>query len=223
MKLLLFDIDGTLITTCGAAIGAADKAFENIYKIKDVMEGIRADGKTDYLILREMFRSGLNRDYTHSEAEVMFKEYLSILDTKLSTGGMVKVLPGITELLDELCDRDDVVLGIATGNIEQGAWIKLKHCGLERYFSFGGFGSDSENREILVRAAIDRGRRHADRHLDAIFVIGDTPLDIIHGRAAGAKTVGVSTGRYSADDLHAHGADYVFPDLMDTDSFLGIL
>jgi len=223
MKLLLFDIDGTLIKSGGAAIKAAELAFENIYNVKNVMNGIRADGKTDPLILKEMFKKGLNRDFTMNEAEIIFGEYLKILDLKLQNGNKITVLPGILELLNELLDKQDVILGLATGNIEQGARVKLKYSGLDHFFSFGGFGSDSENREQLIRAAIERGRRVADRHLDKIFVIGDTPLDITCGRAAGAITVGVCTGTYNYGQLESHNPDFLFKDLLDTDSFINIL
>ncbi|NIT14217.1 MAG: HAD hydrolase-like protein [Candidatus Dadabacteria bacterium] len=223
MYLLLFDIDGTLINTGGAALRAAELAFENIYDVKNVMAGITADGKTDYLILNEMFNNGLGRDYSHREADVIFSEYLQILDDLLQDGCKIEILPGVVDLLDELSDRDDVVLGLATGNIEQGAWIKLKHSELDRYFAFGGFGSDSENRVQLVRAGIERGRRYADRHLYDIYVIGDTPRDIIAGKAAGATTVGVSTGMYSYKQLESHNPEHLFDDLSDIDSFLSII
>ena len=223
MNLLLFDIDGTLITTGGAAVKAAERAFENIYNVKDIMDGIRVDGKTDPLILKEMFSSGLKREYTAKEASTIYDEYLRILDTNLQNGNTIKVLPGIFELLSELSDKNDITLGIATGNIERGAWIKLGHCNLDGYFSFGGFGSDSANREELIRTAMERGRRFADRHLHKIFVIGDTPLDITSGRAAGAITVGVSTGIYSYSQLQSHNPDYLFSDLVDTRSFMDIL
>ena len=223
MILLLFDIDGTLIKSGGAAIKAAELAFEKIYNVKNVMNGIRADGKTDPLILKEMFKQGLNRDFTMNEAEIIFGEYLKILDLKLQNGNKITVLPGILELLNELLDKQDVILGLATGNIEQGARVKLKYSGLDHFFSFGGFGSDSENREQLIRAAIERGRRVADRHLDKIFVIGDTPLDITCGRAAGALTVGVCTGVYSYGQLQSYDPDFLFNDLLDTDSFINIL
>ncbi|HSG30511.1 MAG TPA: HAD hydrolase-like protein [Thermodesulfobacteriota bacterium] len=223
MNLLLFDIDGTLISTGGAALRAADRAFENIYGVKNVMANITADGKTDYLILNEMFQNGLGRGYTEKESELIFNEYLTILDNNLNNGASVTVLPGVTNLLDEITDRDDTVIGLATGNIEQGAWIKLRHCGLDKYFSFGGFGSDAEHRATLVSAGIERGRRVADKHLEKILVIGDTPLDITHGRAAGALTVGVCTGRYSCDELGAHSPDYLFSDLTDTHSLIDIL
>ncbi|NIP37725.1 MAG: HAD hydrolase-like protein [Candidatus Dadabacteria bacterium] len=223
MNLLLFDIDGTLISTGGAALRAADLAFENIYGVKNVMANITADGKTDYLILNEMFQNGLGRGYTAQESEVIFNEYLRILDKDLNNGGNITVLPGVVDLLDRLVDKNDVVLGLATGNIERGAWTKLKHCGLDRYFSFGGFGSDAQQRETLVRAGIERGRRAADRHLYNIYVIGDTPRDIIAGKAAGASTVGVSTGVYSYKQLESHNPEYLFNDFSNIDSFLNIL
>lgn len=223
MNLLLFDIDGTLINAGGTALEAAELAFENIYNVKNVMAGIRADGKTDYLILKEMFSKGLNREYTMPEADVMFDEYLKTLDSILQNGNNIEILPGIVDLLNTLSEKDDVLLGLATGNIERGAWTKLKHCGLDGYFTFGGFGSDSENREELIRTAIYRAENIAVDKLEKMFVIGDTPLDIQHGRAAGAITVGVSTGYYSYDQLESHNPDYLFADLLDIHTFVDIL
>jgi phosphoglycolate phosphatase-like HAD superfamily hydrolase len=223
MNLLLFDIDGTLINTGGAAIKAAELAFENIYNVANVMNGIRADGKTDPLILKEMFIKGLNRDYSLKEAEIIFEEYIKILNTRLSNSEKLEVLPGIYELLDELSDQKDIILGLATGNIEQGAWIKLRHSDLDGYFSFGGFGSDSENREQLIRIAIDRAENITGNKIEKIYVIGDTPLDIVAGRAAGALTVGVCTGVYNYAQLESHNPDFLFNNLLDTHSFINIL
>lgn len=223
MKLLLFDIDGTLLSASGAATKAADMAFEKFYSVKNVMTGIRSDGKTDPLILKEMFNNGLNRDYFEHEADLVFNEYLHLLNTELSNGSKIILMPGIDLLLNILSARDDILLGVATGNIEQGAWIKLRHGGLNRFFDFGGFGSDSHNRELLIRKAMERSQDFYGGNITEVFVIGDTPFDIIHGRAAGAITVGVSTGHYTYGQLSEYSPDYLFHDLTDSAAFLDIL
>ncbi len=179
MKLLLFDIDGTILLTDGAGTRAANRAFEKVHGLGDAMKGIDAAGKTDPLIMREMFANGLARDYTQEEAEELYREYVIFLEEEVENC-RIEVMPGIPYLLESLSSRTDVMLGIATGNIEHGARIKLRKSGLDSHFSVGGFGSDSGSREALIRVAIERARgsftgfggfresirdrRHAPRH-----------------------------------------------------------
>lgn len=223
MKLLLFDIDGTILLTNGAGTRAANRAFEKIYGHAGAMDGVDAAGKTDPLILREMFGNSLSRDYTAEEAEELFGEYVIFLEEEVAKSS-IDIMPGIPYLLDNLSMRKDVFLGIATGNIEHGARIKLKRAGLDGYFRSGGFGSDSWNREELVRAAIRRakGLLTDGNDFERIFVIGDTPHDIVHGRATGAVTVAVATGRYSAAELLEYKPDYIFEHLADYENVIKI-
>jgi phosphoglycolate phosphatase-like HAD superfamily hydrolase len=223
MNLLLFDIDGTILRTNGAGTRAVNRAFEKILGHRGAMAGVDAAGKTDPLILREMFMNKLSRDFTEAEALQIFGEYVAFLKEEVAAGG-VETMPGIRFLLESLSLRDDMLLGIATGNIEEGAWIKLRRAGLDAHFAFGGFGSDSESRETLVRAAIERAGSHerGAGGFEKVFVIGDTPFDIIHGRAAGAVTVAVATVRYKAAELSEHDPDHLFDDLTDYDGFLDI-
>ncbi|TFG74253.1 MAG: HAD family hydrolase [Thermodesulfobacteriales bacterium] len=223
MKLLLFDIDGTLLLTNGAGTRAANRAFENIYGISEAMTKIDAAGKTDPIILKEIFKNELNRDYSHEEAKELYKLYIPFLEEETSASETT-VMPGIPRLLENLSRREDIVLGVATGNIEQGAWIKLKSAGLDHHFKFGGFGSDSHLREHLIIKAKERAIDHVDNGTDIqkTFVIGDTPYDINHGRAAGAVTVGVATGSYSRAELEEHSPDHLFDDLNNLEIVLGI-
>lgn len=223
MKLLLFDIDGTILLTNGAGTRAANRAFEKIYGLKDAMGGIDAAGKTDPLILSEMFMKSLSRKYTSEEAQVLYREYVEYLEEEI-VKSPIDIMPGIPFLLENLSVRRDIILGIATGNIEHGAWIKLRQSRLHVHFGFGGFGSDSGSREGLIRKAIERAKSHLNRKddFDKVFVIGDTPYDIIHGRAAGAVTVAVATGSYSARELNNHNPDYLFDHLEDYESVIKI-
>ena len=157
MKLLLFDIDGTILLTGGAGTRAANRAFEKIHGVGDAMAGIDAAGKTDPLILREMYGNGLSRDYSDDEAEELYGEYVLFLEEEIENC-RIDIMPGIPYLLDRLSSRTDVMLGIATGNIERVARIKLRKSGLDSHFSFEGFGSDSGSREALIRVAIERGK-----------------------------------------------------------------
>ncbi|MEQ9618282.1 MAG: HAD hydrolase-like protein [Deltaproteobacteria bacterium] len=223
MKLLLFDIDGTILLTNGAGTRAANRAFEKIYGLKDAMTGIDAAGKTDPLILGEMFMRSLSREYTSEEAQALYRDYVIYLEEEI-VKSPIDIMPGIPFLLESLSVRKDIIMGIATGNIEHGAWIKLRQSRLHSHFKFGGFGSDSGSREGLIRKAIERAKSHLKRKddFDKVFVIGDTPYDIIHGRAAGAVTVAVATGSYSARELGSHNPDYLFDHLEDYGSVIKI-
>lgn len=220
MKLLLFDIDGTILASGGAAIRAINRAFKKTYAIENAMDGIKPDGRTDLFILRGMFNNGMKRDFLHEEAQGLFKDYISFLEEEIAVSKGFIVMPGIPELLKALSGREDIVIGIATGNIEEGAKIKLRRSGLAHYFRCGGFGSDCEGREQLIRAAIERAKIlvNHNQEFDEIFVIGDTPFDIIHGKAAGAKTVAVATGSYSVYELEKYNPDYLFESFLDFES-----
>ncbi len=190
------------------------------------MQGISPHGKTDPAIAREILRVRLGKDATEANGEIrsILNAYLLFLKEEVQTSLKYRVLPGIHSILDEMSTRNDVALGLATGNLEAGARIKLDRGGLNRYFAFGGFGSDSEDRTELVRKAADEAAARCgktilscdifvigDTPLD-IFVIGDTPLDIGAGKRAGFKTVGVATGSYSIEQLLDCGANFAIPD-----------
>jgi len=218
MKLLLFDIDGTLMKSFRAGMRAADRAFEKLFGIGNAMDGIRTDGLTDPLILRMMFKKVFDREFSNEESTSFYNEYINFLDLELKTLDEIDVLPGVVDLLEELIGRDDCVLALGTGNIEEGAWIKLRYAGLSSYFDTGGFGSDSEKRNELLVIGIKKASEtyNAGANFSDIYVIGDTPHDVMHGKAAGAKTVGVATGSYSIDELRNTEPDYLLPDLGDT-------
>lgn len=216
MKLLLFDIDQTLVNTGGAGLRALDRACRKLLGIEHAMDGISPHGKTDPAIVREIFRIKLSSPSPRvQEIGSILEGYLSFLKDEVVESAAYRVLPGILPLLDQLSPRTDIALGLATGNVESGARIKLERGGLNRYFTFGGFGSDSEDRMELVRAAADKAsaRLHAAIAPTDVFVIGDTPLDVDAGRRCGFNTVGVATGSYSVDQLLASGATFAVEDL----------
>jgi phosphoglycolate phosphatase-like HAD superfamily hydrolase len=224
MKLILFDIDGTILLTGGAAVRAVNRAFEKLFVIPNAMDGIRADGKTDPIILREIFYKNLGRDFQPEEASIVYKEYVLFLRDEITDSRGFRIMPGITQLIKTLSIQEDKALGLATGNIEEGARIKLRRSGLDSYFKFGGFGSDSEERNQLIRIVIERGKNlfNHKQEFEAAFVIGDTPFDIIHGREAGAKVVAVATGSYSTRELEKYDPDFLFEDFSDLKSVLKI-
>lgn len=221
MKLLLFDIDGTLLRTNGAGTRAVQRAFERVHGLNITIEAINFAGKTDPLILKEIYQNEFDRGHSEEEAWEIYRNYIYYLREEIKTAE-VTVMPGVRELLNVLSGRGDLALGVATGNIEEGAYIKLTKANLQTHFSFGGFGSDSEIREELVRRAIERACAHINHTggFEETYVIGDTPFDINHGRAAGALTVAVSTGSYTKMELSEHGPDYLYDDLTDINSLL---
>jgi phosphoglycolate phosphatase len=218
MRLVLFDIDGTLILTNGAGMRAFYRAFESVFDLPVRSEVIRPDGKTDPLIAKELlaYFGQKQRWNDHSRAS-LFEAYLGFLTEEMDLArrkGAIRVLPGVRELLNRLMAQPDFAVGLVTGNLEGGALIKLQKAGLEHFFRFGGYGSDSEDRTALIRVGIQRGRvLVAPAPVEAAFVIGDTPLDILHGRAAGASVIAVASSRYSVGDLQSHHPDLLVPSL----------
>jgi phosphoglycolate phosphatase len=211
VKLFLFDVDQTLVNTGGAGLRALDRACQKLLRIDRAMEGIDPSGKTDPAIVREIFsRSGIVVD-GRVGIDTVLESYLAFLHEEVEVSEKYHVLPGIVSILDEILARPNTMVGLATGNIELGARVKLQRGGLNSYFSFGGFGSDSEDRTELVRKAAEAATRQRGESIQSenIFVIGDTPLDIAAGRGAGYKTVGVATGRYSTVVLQQAGATFV--------------
>jgi phosphoglycolate phosphatase-like HAD superfamily hydrolase len=218
VKLLLFDIDQTLINTGGPGLRALDRACRDLFGLANAMSGISPHGKTDPAIVREILRVKLSSPQPiSSEIDTVIESYLFFLRDEVSNSPTYRVLPGILPLLDELGTRTDVLLGLATGNVELGGRIKLERGGLNPYFSFGGFGSDSEDRADLVRTAAAKASCKNGGAIapSDVFVIGDTPLDIDAGNRCGFSTVGVATGSYSVDQLLAAGATLAVSDLLE--------
>jgi phosphoglycolate phosphatase-like HAD superfamily hydrolase len=222
VKLLLFDIDGTLVLTGGAGIRALNRAFCQVVGIVNALDGIRLHGKTDPAIVREIFNARRAHQNADSYDQIL-AAYVEFLSEEVQRSENYRVLPGILRFLQDFQGRSDLAFGLATGNVEAGARIKLARGNLNPFFAFGGFGSDAENRTELVRRAAHNGSRLAGVTIDPndIFVIGDTPRDIVAGREAGYRTVGVATSDYSTEDLSAAGADLVLLDFeRDRNQFL---
>lgn len=223
-KVLLFDIDATLLKTGWAGFRALDRIFDELYGVPKATEGIQPAGKTDPLIMREMVEKRLPQLNPDQEIPKVVEHYTKYLAEEVEASPGFRVMPGVPELLEALSRLPHLALGLATGNLEQGAYIKLQRAGLRSYFSFGGFGSDSENRTELVLAAIRRAKDHlkGEIPLDSIYVIGDTPRDILHGKEVGAKTVAVATGGSGTEELAKHDPDFLFEDFSSTRSVVQI-
>lgn len=212
MRLILFDIDGTLIDSGGAGVRSLDLAFEKVFSVPDAFHGISMAGKTDTQIIKESLRKhGLPENGNFS---AIIEAYLAHLRHEILNEGK-HVKPGIYEILDQLLTMEEVGLGLLTGNLEQGARIKLEPFDLNRYFPSGAFGSDDEDRNRLLPVAVERFREMFNEKIEArqSLVIGDTPRDVECAHIFGAACIGVATGPYSAEDLVRAGADHVFEDL----------
>ena len=219
-KLVLFDIDGTLLWSDGAGRRAMERALTHVFGSAGSSE-YRYDGKTDRQIVRELMRGEGHEDaHIDGGMERLVGAYLEGLRTELADGTRtVRVLPGVPELLDALEARADVVLGLLTGNLEAGAAAKLGAAGIDiGRFRVNAFGSDHEHRPELPAVAQARAREllGLDVHGPRIVIIGDTPADIECGRSLGARAIGVATGRYDVEALWAHRPAAVFSDLSDT-------
>ena len=222
-KLLLFDIDGTLLLTGRAGEHALRLAFKERFGVDDDLSSISFAGSTDGAIARQMFAAH-DIPPTPENIADLFDGYVHHLALELPRREG-RVLPGIVELLEALHGREDCVLGLLTGNIEKGAELKLSHYGVWDFFEFGAFADDHVDRNKLGPVAHSRA---AERHglsfeAEDVFVIGDTPRDIDCARAAGFVAVAIATGSYGTDELAAHKPDFLFEDLSDTRGFLAAL
>lgn len=207
--LYLFDIDGTLVDTGGAGMAALNEATREIFG--DEGPPLDLAGATDLGIVL-----GIHAHFSVEPTPERIASYLALyqerLDWNLANGGFPgRVLGGVTDLLEELTDRSNATLGLLTGNIAGGAASKVRHFGLAEYFAFGAYGCDHADRNRLGPIAMERAAAHAGRPFSAeeTWVIGDTPKDIACAKAVGARCLAVATGRFTADELKAHGADEV--------------
>lgn len=220
-KLILFDIDGTLLSTDGAASRAFHRALLEVYGTAGPIATFDFHGRTDLEIARALLRvAGLDDAVIDSHFATLSSVYLRELAAALSQAShRTRVLPGVVMLLDELQRRDEVVLGLLTGNIEEGARLKLNSCGLQDRFLLGAFGSDDEERDRLGAVAVARARDLLGITFkgDDIVVVGDTPRDVQCARPLGARAVAVATGRHTMEELTEAGADAVLPDFADVD------
>jgi len=221
-RLVLFDIDGTLLWTDGAGRRAIHRALIEVFGATGPADH-RFDGKTDPQIVRELMRD-VGHDDAHIDARLqgLFIRYVQCLREELrDPAHPSKPLPGVTDLLDALARRSDVTLGLLTGNLVDGARAKLEAVGIDPdIFVVGAYGSDHELRPELPAIAQRRARARLGVDIAGpdIVVIGDTPADLQCGRDIGVRAIGVATGRYTTDDLAAQGAVAVFADLSDTDA-----
>ena len=221
-RLVLFDIDGTLLLTAGAGRRAIVSALRDEVEDPAAFAGIRFDGKTDPQIVVEMLgAAGQEESHESERVRQLCRRYVGLLAEELERPTTrTTLMPGVLPLLDRLESRSEVVLGLLTGNVAEGAALKLRSGGIDpSRFRIGAYGSDAGHRPALPGIAARRAEAIFGRLPSGpeVIIIGDTPADIHCGRGIRARAVGVATGSYSVDDLSSCGAHAVFADLSDTE------
>jgi phosphoglycolate phosphatase-like HAD superfamily hydrolase len=220
-RLVLFDIDGTLLSSAGVATETFGQCLSEVAQRPISTRDYSMAGKTDPQIVRELLlRGGCAPEEIAPLTTEVLRLYVERFGPALTESPRPRLFPGVRELLTELTASPAVLLGLLTGNVEQGARLKLDRFGLRDHFRLGAYGSDSADRRALVPIAVERahkltGRRFAGKE---VVVIGDTPLDIDCGRAWGATTIAVATGPFSLGELESHAPHALFPDFAAVDA-----
>jgi phosphoglycolate phosphatase len=218
MRVILFDIDGTLIQAHGAGHRSLVRAMAEVFGTEGDHNGYDWRGKTDPLIVSDLMRqAGVPEAVLQSRMAECFDRYVGYLEETLSNGHRVDVLPGVTDVLKALAGDEEILVGLLTGNVERGAVAKLRPTGLLPFFRIGAYGSDDADRRRLPAIARDRAAALTGRAIAFadLTIIGDTPLDVDCARACGARAVAVATGQHTVDELAACRPDVVFADLSD--------
>jgi phosphoglycolate phosphatase len=222
-RLLLFDIDGTLIHSGGAGVRALKSAFKERFGVADDLHGIEIAGMTDSGIVVSILKKN-DIPATNENVGAFLDSYVHFLSCELPRR-KGKLLPGVLDLLEKLKSRPQLVLGLLTGNVSRGARLKLEHYGVWHFFEFGAFADDHQDRNRLgsfarARAKEKHGREFSPSQID---VIGDTPRDIACGKAIGARTIAVATGTWSREELAKYQPDFLIDDLSDVEGLIHTL
>ena len=223
MRVFLFDIDGTLIYGHGVGHRSLVRAMQDVFGTAGTHEGYDWRGKTDPRIVRDLMRqAGVPEETLTARLPECFDRYVRHLEESLANGHRIDVLPGIATLLPALVACREAFVGLLTGNVEGGAFAKLRATGLLPLFRVGAYGSDDPDRRRLPSIARERIRTLTGLDIDFadITIIGDTPLDVDCARACGARAVAVATGQHSISELAACDPDDVFPSFADVEAAL---
>lgn len=223
-KLLLFDIDGTLLNSGGAGKRAMNQAFEVIWGIRDALEGVDLAGRTD----EEIFRNALKKYHPELNSEVLAnfkKQYFALLPDEINYRSPDKFLyPGVPELLSTIRQHPSLVCGLLTGNWQHSARIKLSALGIQDFFALGAYADDSADRNELVPFALARMEQSHGYRLDpqSVYVIGDTPFDVACAQRHHAVAVAVASSSYSMEQLRMTGPEFLLENLANTNQVMSI-
>lgn len=223
MKICFFDIDGTLVDTCGAGSHSMFEAAWEEFGFEPREASIDTAGRSDRGIGRELFEL-----YSVEETDANWDQFVGGYVQRLHEYLPARegsVLPGVVELLEQLHARDDLALGLLTGNVREAARVKLEFFGVHHYFKFGGFGDTQPERDDIAREAVESSLKHLNGSATQydLCVIGDTPNDVKCARAIGAKAVAVATGRFTEQDLEPTAPDLLMSDLSDPSELLDLI
>lgn len=222
-KLLLWDIDGTLLFGDRAGERALLVSLRRVFGVEGALGSVEIAGRTDRYISENLLRAH-GVEPTPKAVHDLLEGYLEALPGEMPRG-KPRLLPGIVAILEAVARRADLAQGLLTGNLERGARLKLEPFGVWHYFPFGAYADDSILRDELGPHALRRAAAHHATEFtpECTFIIGDTPHDIACARAIGARAVGVATGRFSVEELAACGADLALPDLGDPGAFFAFI
>jgi len=225
-RLVLFDVDGTLVSARGAGREAIGRALRAVFGATGPIDAYDFRGKTDPRIVRDLMReAGVSEAVVTARLTVFYDAYVRELEGLIGGGSRLTVMPGVVALIRALSARADVVVGLLTGNIEAGARAKLRPTGLWEQFRVGAFGSDDIDRRHLPAIACARAQAGTGRDFpfSRVIIVGDTPLDIDCARACGAVAVAVATGQHARHELSACAPDHLFGDLSDVERVVAAL
>jgi len=214
-KLIIWDIDGTLLLTGGAGKVAFGIVFLEMYGIENAWQDIKPHGRTDVSLIKECYEMHFNKMPTDDEVQEITKRYIKVMPDALNNSANFRLMPHVVETLNKFSKMQGVTMGLATGNFKETAWDKLKTGKIEQYFTFGGYGCDGEDRLHLTEKALENGEKMIGGKADEVFLIGDTVNDVNCGIQIGATVVAVCTSNASQDELKAAGAHIVIKDLSD--------
>ena len=224
-KLVLFDIDGTIMNTDGGGASSCQKALETVFGVDVPLADYSMSGKTDtQIVLDLMERVGVSREETTAKLDEINALYIDLLSKEVDTWNP-ELCPGIVEVLDALVDRDDVVLGLLTGNVVRGAEVKLNRVGLWSYFKTGAYGDGAPERKMLPDIAQKTAQELTGKVFEGkdMVIIGDTPNDVLCGRHLDVKSIAVATGHYDLDTLQSYDPDFLFEDLSQTEDVVAAI
>ena len=224
-KLLLFDIDGTLLLAGGAGKVALEQAFQELFGIPECWGNLDPHGRTDASIFDEIAGRCLGRLLTRVEFDRLMRRYETLFEDRIMTAACYELMPGVTRLLEYLSKEPGIFLALATGNFEGAGRMKLKRGKIEHYFKAGGFGMDSRERHKILLAAVEHAESVSGKSFSKtdIYVIGDTEYDVAAAKKAGLKSIAVLTNGRTGSDFKNDPPDHILKDLTDISGFMECL